>query len=63
MPGGILFRNARVFDGESERLRERAEVLVRGELWTAHCPQGARKGDAVVVRGFHELTLEVEPRR
>ena len=31
MPGGILFRNARLFDGESERLRERAEVLVRGE--------------------------------
>jgi imidazolonepropionase-like amidohydrolase len=32
MPGGILFRNARVFDGDSERLRERAEVLVRGGI-------------------------------
>ena len=44
-------------------LEPTGQVLVRGELWTAHCPQGARKGDAVVVRGFHELTLEVEPRR
>ena len=32
MPAGILFRNARVFDGESPWLKERADVLVRGDV-------------------------------
>jgi membrane-bound serine protease (ClpP class) len=44
-------------------LRPTGQVLVRGELWGAHCPAGADKGDFVVVRGFHALTLEVEPQR
>jgi membrane-bound serine protease (ClpP class) len=43
-------------------LEPQGQVLVRGELWTAHCPQGARKGDSVFVRGYHDLTLEVERR-
>ncbi len=43
-------------------LEPQGQVLVRGELWTAHCPAGARKGESVVVRGYHDLTLEVERR-
>jgi membrane-bound serine protease (ClpP class) len=43
-------------------LEPEGQVLVRGELWAARCPQGARKGDSVVVRGYHDLTLEVERR-
>jgi membrane-bound serine protease (ClpP class) len=43
-------------------LQPNGQVLVRGEIWTAHCPRGAAKGDFVVVRGFHDMTLEVELR-
>jgi membrane-bound serine protease (ClpP class) len=43
-------------------LEPRGQVLVRGELWSAECPEGARKGESVVVRGYHDLTLEVERR-
>jgi membrane-bound serine protease (ClpP class) len=44
-------------------LRPSGQVLVRGELWGATCADGAARGDSVVVRGFHDLTLIVEPRR
>jgi membrane protein implicated in regulation of membrane protease activity len=36
-------------------------VEVRGELWTARCPAGARVGDAVLIRELDGLTLVVEP--
>jgi membrane-bound serine protease (ClpP class) len=44
-------------------LRPSGQVLVRGELWGATCEDGAARGDSVVVRSFHDLTLIVEPRR
>jgi membrane-bound serine protease (ClpP class) len=36
------------------------QVQVRGELWQARCPEGATRGDIVVVRGLDGLTLIVE---
>jgi membrane protein implicated in regulation of membrane protease activity len=35
-------------------------VRIRGELWKAHCPEGASAGDRVRVTGLDGLTLEVE---
>jgi membrane protein implicated in regulation of membrane protease activity len=37
------------------------QVRLEGELWRARCEQGARMGDAVVVRAVDGLTLVVEP--
>lgn len=36
------------------------QVKLDGELWRAWCEAGAGTGTKVVVRGLHELTLEVE---
>ena len=41
-------------------LSPEGQVLVRGELWNAVCPDRAEKGDSVIIRGYHALTLEVE---
>jgi membrane-bound serine protease (ClpP class) len=35
-------------------------VRIQGELWRAHCGNGARPGDRVRVTGRDGLTLEVE---
>jgi membrane-bound serine protease (ClpP class) len=43
-------------------LQPSGQVMVRGELWNAHSTCEVGKGEAVVVTGFHGLTLEVEPR-
>jgi membrane-bound serine protease (ClpP class) len=39
----------------------RGRVRLRGEIWRAECPTGARIGERVRVVGVHGLTLEVEP--
>ena len=36
-------------------------VRLRGEIWRARCPAGARVGDKVKVTGVDGLTLEVKP--
>ena len=38
-------------------------VRVKGELWAARCPEGARSGETVRVNGVDGLTLVVSPRR
>ena len=45
--------------------RPRGQVRVHGELWQAHCADGADRGDVVVVRAVDTdgLTLVVEPVR
>jgi membrane-bound serine protease (ClpP class) len=43
-------------------LHPTGQVMVRGEIWAAHSSQQVAKGAAVIVRGFHDLTLEVEPK-
>jgi membrane-bound serine protease (ClpP class) len=40
--------------------RPTGSVRIRGELWKAHCPEGASPGDRVRVTGLDGLTLEVE---
>ena len=39
--------------------RPSGRVRVRGESWRARCREGVDAGDAVVVLGVSELTLEV----
>lgn len=41
--------------------RPSGQVRVDGELWGAHCAEGADTGDAVEVVGRRRLTLVVEP--
>jgi membrane protein implicated in regulation of membrane protease activity len=38
----------------------RGRVRLRGEIWHAICPDGAKIGDRVTVTGVDGLTLEVE---
>ena len=38
----------------------RGRVRLRGEIWHAHCPGGAKVGELVRVTGVDGLTLEVE---
>jgi len=40
--------------------RPTGAVRIRGELWKAHCPEGASPGERVRVTGLDGLTLEVE---
>lgn len=42
--------------------RPRGQVMVRGELWEALCPEGAEPGAAVRVEAVDALTLTVAPR-
>lgn len=40
--------------------RPDGQVRLRGEIWEAHCPEGADPGDIVVVAAQKKLTLFVE---
>jgi membrane-bound serine protease (ClpP class) len=40
--------------------RPDGQVQLRGEIWEAHCNEGANSGDEVVVRARDGLTLIVE---
>ena len=42
-------------------LSPRGQIFVRGEIWEAVCPRGAKKGDLVKVVKAEGLTLEVQP--
>ena len=44
----------------AEECRPYGRIRVSGELWRAHCAQGASRGDRVRVVGRDGLTLEVE---
>ena len=49
-------------DCQRENLQLRlghGQVRVQGELWRAHCPEGADSGDRVRIVGLDGLTLEV----
>jgi membrane-bound serine protease (ClpP class) len=48
----------------SEECRPCGRVRVHGELWNAHCAEGATRGERVQIVGLDGLTLEVvrEPR-
>ena len=35
------------------------QVRLRGQIWKAHCPQGACAGDDVIVQGLDGLSLQV----
>jgi membrane protein implicated in regulation of membrane protease activity len=37
------------------------QVKVRGQLWSAHCANGARAGDQVMVTAVRGLKLDVVP--
>ena len=66
-----FLRRYRVTTGAEGLIGARGEVIetcdplgrvrLRGEIWRARCPGGARIGDSVVVTGVDGLTLEVEP--
>lgn len=46
---------------ESSDSRGRARVLVRGEIWQAHCQTPLCPGQAVQVMQAHDLLLIVKP--
>jgi membrane-bound serine protease (ClpP class) len=43
----------------SEECRPNGRIRVAGELWNAHCPEGAARGEHVRITGLDGLTLEV----
>ncbi len=43
--------------------RPDGQVSIRGQIWKAHCAEGAGRGDDVVVRGLEGLCLQVAPAR
>ncbi|MBA3628666.1 MAG: hypothetical protein H0W55_03175 [Actinobacteria bacterium] len=43
--------------------RPDGQVGIRGQIWKAHCAEGAGRGDDVVVRGLEGLCLQVAPGR
>ena len=43
----------------ADECRPYGRVRVQGELWRAHCGEGAAPGDRVRVTGLEGLTLEV----
>jgi membrane protein implicated in regulation of membrane protease activity len=65
-----FLRRYRISTGPEALIGRRAEVIeaceplgrvrLRGEIWHAHCDQGAAIGDAVVISGVAGLTLQVE---
>jgi membrane protein implicated in regulation of membrane protease activity len=65
-----FLRRYRISSGPEALIGRRAEVIetceplgrvrLRGEIWHAHCDQGAAIGDAVVISGVAGLTLQVE---
>lgn len=44
----------------AEECRPYGHVRVQGELWRAHCAEGADRGERVRIVGRDGLTLEVE---
>ena len=54
---------AQTLVGQTAEVREACrpvgQVFVAGELWRAHCEQGADAGTSVKVSAVHGLTLEV----
>ena len=43
----------------AEECRPDGRIRMQGELWRAHCPEGASRGDKVRVTGLEGLTLQV----
>jgi len=43
----------------ADECRPNGRIRVQGELWKAHCPEGAARGEQVRVTGLEGLTLEV----
>jgi membrane-bound serine protease (ClpP class) len=43
----------------ADECRPYGRIRVQGELWRAHCPEGAGRGEMVRVTGLDGLTLEV----
>jgi membrane-bound serine protease (ClpP class) len=43
----------------AEQCRPYGRIRVQGELWRAHCAEGAGRGEKVRVTGLDGLTLEV----
>jgi membrane-bound serine protease (ClpP class) len=43
----------------SDECRPYGRVRVQGELWNAHCREGAARGEHVRITGLDGLTLEV----
>ncbi|MDQ3784565.1 MAG: NfeD family protein [Actinomycetota bacterium] len=41
--------------------RPDGQVSIRGQVWKAHCTEGAARGDDVIVRGLEGLCLQVAP--
>jgi len=44
----------------ADECRPYGRIRISGELWRAHCAEGAGRGDRVRVVGLDGLTLEVE---
>lgn len=65
-----FLRRYRIRTGPEALIGTRAEVIeaceplgrvrLRGEIWHAHCDQGATVGETVVIKGVAGLTLQVE---
>lgn len=43
--------------------RPDGQVRIRGQIWKAKCPEGADRGDEVVVRNLEGLSLQIAPVR
>ena len=43
----------------ADECRPYGRIRVQGELWRAHCAEGAGRGEKVRVTGLADLTLEV----
>ena len=43
----------------ADECRPYGRIRIRGELWKAHCPEGAARGEKVRITGLQDLTLEV----
>jgi membrane protein implicated in regulation of membrane protease activity len=66
-----FLRRYRISTGPEALVGKRAEVIercdplgrvrMRGEIWHAHCDEGAAVGETVLVTGVAGLTLQVEP--
>jgi membrane protein implicated in regulation of membrane protease activity len=66
-----FLRRYRIRTGSEALIGTRAEVIegctplgrvrLRGEIWHAHCNEGAAVGETVVITGVAGLTLQVEP--
>jgi len=41
--------------------RPDGQMTIRGQVWKAHCAEGAGRGDEVIVRGLEGLCLQIAP--